>query len=71
MSIQKMYGYGAQGLLQPLALPDKVWEEVTMDFIEGLPKSDGFTVVFVVVRGIYTRGGVLTWYSGVDSDRPG
>ncbi|GJW15685.1 ty3-gypsy retrotransposon protein, partial [Tanacetum coccineum] len=37
------------GLLQPLALPDKVWDEVSMDFIEGLPKSDGFAAILVVV----------------------
>ncbi|XP_028552250.1 uncharacterized protein LOC114580023 [Dendrobium catenatum] len=37
------------GLLQPLVLPNKIWEEVTIDFIEGLPKSDGYTVIMVVV----------------------
>ncbi|KAI0523375.1 hypothetical protein KFK09_005770 [Dendrobium nobile] len=37
------------GLLQPLALPNRVWEEVFMDFIDGLPHSEGFTVIFVVV----------------------
>ncbi|KAI9194169.1 hypothetical protein LWI28_003688 [Acer negundo] len=30
-------------------LPEKVWTEVSMDFIDGLPPSQGHTVVMVVV----------------------
>ena len=37
------------GLLQPLAIPSQRWEEVSMDFIIGLPKSEGKSVIMVVV----------------------
>lgn len=37
------------GLLQPLPVPDQAWDVVTLDFIEGLPKSTGYTVILVVV----------------------
>eukprot|EP00253_Pinus_taeda_P035943 PITA_35943 len=37
------------GLLQPLSIPSQHWEEVSMDFITGLPKSEGKSVIMVVV----------------------
>lgn len=37
------------GLLDPLPIPDMAWTHITMDFIEGLPKSQGMDVIFVVV----------------------
>jgi len=38
------------GLLQPIQILKEVWEDVSMDFIEGLPKSFGKEVIFVVVK---------------------
>ena len=37
------------GLLQPLPIPTQIWTDVSMDFIEGLPSSNGYTIIMVVV----------------------
>ena len=40
----------AAGLLQPLSIPERKWENIAMDFIVGLPKTPkGYTVIWVVV----------------------
>jgi hypothetical protein len=38
------------GLLQPLPIPEKKWESISMDFITGLPKAQGKDCIYVVVN---------------------
>ena len=38
------------GLLHPLHIPDQKWEEISMDFIDGLPFSEGKDKILVVVN---------------------
>src|SRR5260370_30881980 len=38
------------GKLKQLPIPTKLWNSISMDFIEHLPVSNGFTAILVVVE---------------------
>jgi hypothetical protein len=37
------------GLLESLPVPEQFWQMVTMDFVEGLPRSGRYNIILVVV----------------------
>jgi hypothetical protein len=49
-----------KGLLKPLPLPDRIWSDISMDFITDLPpsKEDGSTILLVIVDR-FGKGTVL------------
>lgn len=45
----KIERVASSGLLSPLPIPEGSWQVIAMDFVEGLPRSNSFNCILVVV----------------------
>ena len=45
----KTLALSSAGLLMPLEILDAIWNGISIDFIDGLPKAEGNEVIFVVL----------------------
>ena len=59
-SSNKSWRTRRQGFLKPLPIPDRIWTEISIDFITDLPESEGCTIIVVVTdrlsKGVLAGG---------------
>src|ERR1700731_737516 len=55
------------GTLKQLPIPEKLWNSISMDFIEQLPESSGFTAILVVVDRFMKQGVFIPTTNKVNS----
>lgn len=55
------------GLLKPLPIPDRMWRQVSVDFIEKLPLSEGCTNIMVIVDRL-SKGVILEGLGNIGAD---
>ena len=55
------------GLLKQLPIPDKPWNSISMDFIEKLPPSSGYTSILVIVDRLSKQSLFIPTYDTVTS----
>ena len=61
--------YRPYRLLKPLPIPDQPWDSISLDFIEQLPGSDGFTAILVIIDQSSKQGIFIPTYDTITSEQ--
>lgn len=57
------------GFLKPLPVPVRPWDSISMDFIEQLPDSNGFTAILVVIDRASKQAIFIPTYDTITSEQ--
>src|SRR3978361_4553 len=55
------------GVLRPLSIPQKPWQDISMDFVTGLPWSNGHDAIWVVVDQLTKQRHLVPCHTTVDA----
>ena len=59
--------HASHGTLLPLPVPDRPWQDISMDFVVGLPKSKGFDAIWVVVDRLSKQRHFVPFMTTIDA----
>jgi transposase InsO family protein len=55
------------GVLRPLPIPDRPWQDIAMDFVTGLPPSQGYDAIWVVIDRLTKARHFVPCHTTVDA----
>jgi hypothetical protein len=55
------------GVHRALFVPEKPWEDISMDFVVGMPECEGFDAVWVVVNRLSKMHHLIPYYTIIDA----
>ena len=59
--------HASHGTPLPLPVPDRPWQDISMDYVVGLPKSQGFDAIWVVVDRLSEQRHFVPCMTTIDS----
>ncbi|KAH0606065.1 uncharacterized protein H6S33_004522 [Morchella sextelata] len=60
--------HGKVGVFRPLPIPEQPWREVSMDFVTGLPESEGYDAIMVVIDRLTDMRHLLPCNTTINSE---
>ena len=61
--------HAPHGVLRPLAVPDKPWQDISTDFVTGLPSAEGYDAICVIVDRFTEQRHLIPCTTTIDAER--
>jgi hypothetical protein len=65
--LSKTSRHATFGVLRQLPVPEKLWEDISIDFVVGLPECEAFEAVWVVVDRLSKMCDLIPCHKTIDA----